>query len=277
MITELKKNDFHKCVALVNEEGHMEVEAVIEGNNPGRIFVDNLEYPDAALLWLGNNDGFFLMGNEQNKVFLKHLDRFIEEVIFPDARKQGLADIEIMGHHPKWDPVIEKLFKNRKRKLESGNQFVFHFLPTNDLREEPILEQVYQTRKINKALYNNENNEIENVDFLRSNIKEYWSSPDDFFEKGLGYCIIHNGQIVSFCFAGFVAGDLQCINIETLKEHQGKKLAQKVAHHFVKECQKRGMLPYWDCMEVNHPSAAVAERVGFTKVFEYKVYEFPIA
>ncbi|WP_058308183.1 GNAT family N-acetyltransferase [Gracilibacillus massiliensis] len=274
MITELNKSEFDRCIDLINDEGHMEVKAVIEGNNPGRIFVDHLEYPDAALLWLGNNDGFFLMGNEQNKVFLEQIDRFIEEVIIPDAKKQGLADIEIMGHHPKWDPVIEKLFKHRK--LASGNQFVFHFLPTNDLREEPILEQIYQIRKIDKALYNNENNEIENIDCLRSNIKEFWSTSDNYFEKGLGYCIIHNRQIVSFCFASFVAGNLQCINIETLKEHQGKKLAQKVAHHFVKECQEKGMIPYWDCMEVNLPSAAVAERVGFTKIFEYKVYEFPI-
>ncbi len=59
MISELKMSDFNRCKDLINEDGHMEVKAVMEGNNPGRIFVDNTESPDAALMWLGNNDGFF--------------------------------------------------------------------------------------------------------------------------------------------------------------------------------------------------------------------------
>lgn len=59
MISELKMSDFKRCQHLINKDGHMEVEAVILGNNPGRIFVDNPESPDAALMWLGNNDGFF--------------------------------------------------------------------------------------------------------------------------------------------------------------------------------------------------------------------------
>ncbi|MBS9801727.1 GNAT family N-acetyltransferase, partial [Bacillus toyonensis] len=59
MISELNKSDFYKCKGLVNEKGHLEVKAVIEGVNPGRIFVDNISSPNSGLIWLGNNDGFF--------------------------------------------------------------------------------------------------------------------------------------------------------------------------------------------------------------------------
>ncbi|WP_193568321.1 hypothetical protein [Gracilibacillus saliphilus] len=45
---------------MINIDGHMEVKAIIQGNNPGRIFVDNPKSPDAAFMWLGNNDGFIL-------------------------------------------------------------------------------------------------------------------------------------------------------------------------------------------------------------------------
>lgn len=50
---------FYRCNSLVNEQGKLEVKAVIEGVNPGRIFVDNIFSPNSGLIWLGYNDGFF--------------------------------------------------------------------------------------------------------------------------------------------------------------------------------------------------------------------------
>ena len=42
MITELQKNELYRCKALLNEQGQLEVKAVVEGVNPGRIFVDQI-------------------------------------------------------------------------------------------------------------------------------------------------------------------------------------------------------------------------------------------
>ncbi|MBM7583982.1 hypothetical protein JOC86_000519 [Bacillus pakistanensis] len=40
--------------------------AVVEGINPRRIFVDDHVSPSSGLIWLGNNDGFIFIGNENN-------------------------------------------------------------------------------------------------------------------------------------------------------------------------------------------------------------------
>lgn len=61
MISELNKSNFYKCKGLVNDNGQLEVKAVIKGVNPGRIFVDNLVSPNSGLIWLGSNNGFFLL------------------------------------------------------------------------------------------------------------------------------------------------------------------------------------------------------------------------
>ena len=73
-------------------------------------------------------------------------------------------------------------------------------------------------------------------------------------------------------FSGFVFENIHCIDIETIEGHQGRKLAQKIAHSFVKDCLENDIIPYWDCMELNKPS--VAENVGFTNVFNYVGYYF---
>jgi hypothetical protein len=48
MIYELRKNEFQKCKFLVCNHNHSEVKAIIEGDNPGRIFVDNYNSPNKS-------------------------------------------------------------------------------------------------------------------------------------------------------------------------------------------------------------------------------------
>lgn len=57
-----------------------------------------------------------------------------------------------------------------------------------------------------------------------------------FFNEGIGYCIVYDDVIVSVCFSGFVFENIHCIDIETIEGYQGRKLAQKIAHSFVKDC-----------------------------------------
>ncbi|WP_436866777.1 GNAT family N-acetyltransferase [Bacillus fungorum] len=274
MISELNKSDFYKCKGLVNEKGHLEVKAVIEGVNPSRIFVDNISSPNSGLIWLGNNDGFFFIGNAENEKFNNEINDFIDKVIEPEAKKVGLNCFEGIGNHPKWNEIIEKIFKHRK--LSSWNQRVYT-LKKGDYKYKlkPKIEQGYTVLKISKTLYENKKNSFKNIEFLQSKILEFWSSHDIFFNEGIGYCIVYDNTIVGVCFSGFVVDNIHCIDIETIEDHRGGKLAQKMAHSFVIDCLENDIIPYWDCMELNKPSVAVAENTGFTNAFNYVGYYFP--
>ncbi|HGH7183000.1 GNAT family N-acetyltransferase [Bacillus cereus] len=273
MISELSKNDFYKCSGLINEHGQLEVKAVIAGVNPGRIFVDNVFSPNSGLVWLGNNDGFFFIGDAENAEFNNTINDFIDEVIVPETKKVGLNCFEAIGNHSNWNKTIDKIFQHRN--LKSWNQRVYTLRKEGyENHHEPEIEQKYTVLKMSQALYENSNNTFKNIDFLQSKILEFWSSPDRFFNEGIGYCIVYDDLIVSVCFSGFVFENIHCIDIETIEGYQGRKLAQKIAHSFVKDCLENDIIPYWDCMELNKPSVAVVENVGFTNVFNYVGYYF---
>lgn len=274
MISELNKTDFYKCNSLVNEKGQLEVKAVIAGVNPGRIFVDNIYSPNSGLIWLGNNDGFFFIGSAENQKFNNEMNSFIDNVIEPEARKAGLNCFEAIGNHAKWNKAIEKIFQHRK--LKSWNQRVYT-LKREDYEDHygPKIEEGYTVLKMSKALYENKGHVLKNIEFLQSKILEFWSAPDGFFNEGIGYCIVFDNMIVSVCFSGFVFENIHCIDIETIEGHQGRKLAQRIAHSFVKECLENNIIPYWDCMDLNKSSVAVVENVGFSNVFNYVGYYFP--
>lgn len=134
----------------------------------------------------------------------------------------------------------------------------------------------YELCKISATLLDNKDHSIHNIVFLQSKIEAFWSSTDIFLSKGMGYCIIHHNEIVSTCISGFVAANVHGIDIETIEAHQGKNLAQTLAHHYVQECLKNNWIAYWDCMDMNKPSVAIAEKIGFRNRFHYTGYEFSL-
>ncbi|WP_066187563.1 GNAT family N-acetyltransferase [Gracilibacillus timonensis] len=275
MITEWNKADFHKCRKLLHEQSHLEAMAVVEKINPGRIFVDDVDHPASGVIWLGNNDGFIFFGSEQNEGFNHPLNQFIDHVIIPEAKKVGLKEFEAIGNHQKWNETIERIFAHRK--LGSWNQRVYSLPQDSDITSnKPAIEQGYQMVSITEKLLKNTDNAVTNIEFLQAKITEFWSSTEDFLRNGMGYGMAYQRELVSVCFSGFVAGNIHCIDIETLEAHQGKKLAQILAHCFVEECLENNKLPYWDCMEMNKASVAVAEHIGLRNVWNYVGYDFSL-
>jgi RimJ/RimL family protein N-acetyltransferase len=271
VIYELQSNEFYKCKPLIHEQRHVEVRAIVEGNNPGRIFVDDPSAPSTALVWFGNLDGFAFIGDPKNEAFNQHINKYFDDVIIPEAKKLDLEWFVGFGDDSAWDTTIEQVFINRQ--LDASNQKVYMLNKQNYKPVHTPISAEYEILKMTQEML--KSSFYKNHNFLKRKIEEFWTSPDDFIEKGIGYCAIHNKEIVSVCFSGFVAGRIHGIDIETLKEHQGKKLAQKLADAFVTDCIENDQLPYWDCMEVNKPSIAVAEKTGLSNEFNYTVYEFP--
>jgi len=65
--------------------------AVIEGNNPGRVFVDDPHTPRAALIWAHGIQGIYAIGNADTAVFIKDLEFFTEEVLRPRLLQLGIS------------------------------------------------------------------------------------------------------------------------------------------------------------------------------------------
>lgn len=271
MIYELQKDQFMNCKHLLQKERHIEVQAIIEGNNSGRIFVDNASEPRSGLVWLGNLDGFVFIGEANNQMFNLEIKKVLREQIAQEAACLDLKWFEGFGHQVGWDRTIREILC--EQSYEESNQKVYKLYESAcKIYNEPIIDEVYTVLKVTKE--NLVTYSLLKQSFFVSQITSFWNSVESFFEKGIGYVILHEDQVVSLCFSGFVSGNMHAVNIETILEHRGKNLAKKVAHIFVQECFKQGYVPYWDCMEVNKPSIAIAESLGFTNIFDYIVYEY---
>lgn len=201
----------------------------------------------SGLIWLGNNDGFIFFGSEQNEEFNNELNDFIDNIIIPAAKKVQLKWFEGVGNHEKRNSIIASVFEHRH--LGSWLQRVYT-LQQGDYKGDtvPIMNHEYELCKISASLLDNKDHSIHNIVFLQ--------------------------EIVSTCISGSVAANVHGIDIETIEAQQGKNLAQTLAHHYVQECLKNNWIAYWDCMDMNNPSIAIAEKIGFRNRFHYTSYEF---
>jgi RimJ/RimL family protein N-acetyltransferase len=246
--------------------------AIIEGNNPGWVFVDDLNAPRAALVWAQAIKGFYLVGDANSTAFLQELDVYTDQVLEPRLHDLGVAWFEISGDE-NWNPVIEHVFE--KRNLESSQQWVYTLKPTKH-KSVMQLNAVGDCRvqRIDPHLLVDLS--ASNKKFLFSKLIQFWGSVDAFLNTGLGYVLVDGEEIASLCCSGFVAGNIHAIDIETEVSHRRKGYAKIVARAFVAECIEKHLQLHWDCMAENTASARLAEKLGFTRSHAYTLYSFSL-
>lgn len=271
MIYELQHHEFHKCLGLIHQGTQLEVKAIVAGINPGRIFVIDDTAPKSALVWQGNLDGFAFIGDPNDEAFIREIREYIDSSITPAAMELGLDWFECYGGNAQWNEKILEVLAGKE--VGSWNQNVYVLNRMSDCNvTHRSLDQDFKVHQITSELL--ESSVFMNHSYLQEKVLEFWDTTAAFFEQGRGYCISHNNQVVSSCFSAFIYNGVHSVDIETLEKYRGKKLAQQAAHFFVKECLERQLSLYWDCMELNTASNAIAERLGFQKLFTYKCYEF---
>ncbi|TLS37266.1 GNAT family N-acetyltransferase [Pseudalkalibacillus caeni] len=272
MIKELDKKDFYKCLSLLQGNPSIEARAVIEGNNPGRVFVDDPKNPGTGLIWFHSNDlGFAFIGDPENGPFNDSLNDFVDNYLVGEMKRRGLNGMYAAVYHHEWERTLSALFQDNEG-FGIDNQRVYKFDEQNNLPPSPVFDSRYEIVKLTKQML--EKGKLKNGAFLQKKIQEFWITTEDFFQEGVGFAAIHNNEVASLCFSAFVAGNTHTVDIETLEGHRGNGLAGMLAYEFVKKCREQKITVYWDCMEINEPSNAVAKKTGLTKRFEYRVVYF---
>lgn len=121
----------------------------------------------------------------------------------------------------------------------------------------------YEVQQVTVELLRNRN--IQQLEMIETTIGEFWQSQEDLLEKGLGFCVLYRGQVVSLCMTGFRYRNMHALHIKTIESHRGEKLAQCAVYAMVEHCLRNDFIPYWDCSEGNLPSNGIARRIGFQK------------
>jgi RimJ/RimL family protein N-acetyltransferase len=266
---ELGADEFARAVKVFQGMSHcVPPFAVIEGNNPGRVFVDDASAPTVAFIW-SRWGYYYLAGDVHNEAVNRSLARLLSEELIPQSVALGERWPVLYPYPEAWREKIDVLLGGRAvqrlyRRTYTFNPSRFARLP--DWRER--VPAGFSMRRIDEELI------AATGDELAGGIKGTWSSIDHFLSKGLGYCLLHEGRVASLCLACLAGLGRLEIGISTAEAYRRQGLATLTASAFIKDCLQKGLQPNWECWWTNTASAALAEKLGFEQGVDFPVYHW---
>ena len=243
---KLKPHDYKKVLPLIKSEYQLSVFSVIHGIMQGKIFVNNLENPTAALIQTSECN--LLAGNVDDDTFRSTISDelgFWDSVI-PDSEEWIRKIPSVHADH---------FVRQYTRCYYSLNQEDF-----NDTKK--VLPQGFVVEQVDP-------------DFLRSKDFKYadeiirfmddWGGDKRFMYNGGGAYVRNEDEIISRSMWDCTYDDKVEIGIKTIKNKYRKMGFGIIAvAASIKACFERGYKTIgWHCVEANIGSRAIASKLGF--------------
>lgn len=109
---------------------------------------------------------------------------------------------------------------------------------------------------------------------LADNIKkiEFINITDNYKKNGIGFCCVHNNEIIGVASSNIFYKDGIEVNIKVKEEYRRKGIATAMASKLIIECLNRNKKISWDAANLN--SVSLAEKLGFEYDSSYNIYNF---
>ena len=244
---ELLSADIHLVTPIFQSIDHnvAVVFSVLEGNSPGRVFVDKVQSPTLALLYPAGAF-LYIIGNVNHPALPQELVHLIFDDILPAA---GEKEMVLFSFSDAWRAKLDLLLQE-KGAIRIARK-VFRFNPENNR-----LLPDWRTRLPPGC-------SMVEIDAAMAEAYPLYKPLVDPATRRFGVCLLHDGDIASECTAVFVGRGEAEINVLTQDRFQGHGLATLAASAFIETSLKRGLTPNWACWPERLASWALARKLGF--------------
>ncbi len=269
MMIPLDKADYGRVRSLCTPLNyHLCCAAVLDGHNPGKVWVDDPADPQTAFIY--SPEASYLAGDATNEAFNRALSRAIHE----HTIAAHLYALGFVVHPASWEERLPSILAPQALLQVARRHYICRRLKY-DWRTH--LPDEYTVHPIDEALLGNP--QVRIPDHVKSWMEGNWGSTAAFLHGGFGMVTVHNDPgaqqtIVSWSLADCRSGDACEIGIHTLPDYRRRGLATITAAATVEYALSHGYSTVgWQCSEDNPGSFGTAEKVGFEMERHYKMYD----
>ncbi|MDP4145473.1 MAG: GNAT family N-acetyltransferase [Bacillota bacterium] len=261
MYVELIQDEFIKVKTFFDKNKYqIPALAVINRNFPGRIFVDNKNKPEIALIWAISRWSYISCEKflPQHMIFIRTV---LNNEIIPIIRAVSERRFEVYAdNNIEWDDMLNKSLGEYQVHKHYENTFV---LNKEKLKEFSSRLEVPKEIEISEINY-----PIVPEEYGR------YVMHDEFERVVYGMTLNKNDNVISQCLNnGFICENNYFIDIDTFdNEERNKGYGTIIAYSLISNQLKKGLIPLWETTINNLPSQRVANKLGFEKIEEYPVY-----
>ncbi len=249
---KLDSKEFKKITHLVKSQDELSVFSVINGKNPGEIYVNNIDNPTAALI--KTSECNLIAGSPNDEMFNSEVSSELDfwDPLVPDSCE--------------WMEKIPTIHKNhfiRKYKRR-------HYVLSSDkfVDCDATLKEGYTLEKVDISFLRE--NSFENSERVLEILAENWGDDEKFEKYGTGYLIRDDKVIVSWSLSDCSFKKTIAIGIHTDERYRKNGFGKIAAAATIRDCFTKGYEKIdWLCVDSNKGSSATAEKLGFKVINHY--------
>lgn len=227
------------------------VQSYLQGHM-GTAFVDDLEKPETAQVIVGIF--VFYTGDPETDAaeeMLNNLPDYNLIIVDSEGWKERIEAV-----HP------DKFEKFHRYSLERNSE---HLDRAHMQRILSSLPEGYEIKKVDEHIANSSSFNELSEDFVSQ-----FESVDDFIARGMGFAVLHNGEVVSAATSFSIYDEGIEIEIGTDPAYRRKGLAAATAAALIIDCLDKGLYPSWDA--ANTESLKLARKLGYRFKEAYDTY-----
>lgn len=200
---KLQQNEYDCARTIFRDlaDFNLAVEAVLTGAMPGEVWVNEVQQPRVG--FMSTFDGHFLTGDVNHTHSYPALKATIPPVAY------------LKFSPPEWEEKLSDVWVNRIARPLPRYYFRLYTQKMADWRER--VPKDFRVVPIDAELVRQ--GELKNLHIVTDWIED-WFSPEDFFQHGFGFCLIHDQTIASVCMTDCV-NDQRCeIGISAVPDYR---------------------------------------------------------
>ena len=216
----------------------------------GKVYVTDLDNPEVAILQIGF---VFLGGNPESSQVPPLFDAL------PAGPQLIVPNLDWANR------LTEILGDNVKRMPRFG--FSHETLDLNHLRTlKEKLPQEFTLERIDLETARTAPRAVAPA------IPFFFGSPEAFIDRGFGYCIKHDGVVVSTAMTAMPFEKEFEIEVDTIDspDYRRKGLATVVSAALIEHALKQNLVPIWDA--ANNASKSLALKLGYSNLTPYDAF-----
>lgn len=259
----LPKDQYLKVIPLIERVSCniLFAEVVVFHKAPGSIYVDQIDDPTICLII--HKYGMSLLTGISNQLFSNNLNHFL-------ASNQRI--IKWLLVYP--DTLSSIIYENNADRIYDHNMSPISKNGVFLCRTKRVMFDYTGVKNCPTSKYNIK--KMDRNDYVRINgpeaPKNFWETPEDFIDNGIGFLIELDGTIACYCFSSFANSNKIEIGIETVSSYRRKGLASIIATHMLRYCIDNKLQPLWSCRIENIQSMNLAQKLGFTPKSEHEYF-----
>lgn len=177
----------------------------------------------------------------------------------------GIRPGSLVVAHGGWRDLLRQVHGERLVPVQRTS-FSSRQLDSNRLRAlASYVPRGYEIRPIDAELASRLSHDV-SPDLI---IPEVFSSQWDFDRRGIGFCALSDGKIVSAATSSVICDGAVQVRVITRPEHRRIGLATILSSALIVHCLERGIDPHWDTENLH--SVELAKKLGYTVDSVYEV------